>query len=319
MASLYFNASEVELKDRETILDALLRNGHDIPNGCRAGACQSCLMQAVKGQVPAAAQVGLKESQKKRGYFLSCSCVPTESMEISLEDGVVDKVQAVVTEKQWLNQSVVRVGVKADLDYFSGQYVTLWKDQRIPRSYSLASVPGRDLLLQFHIKRYPTGTFSRWAYDEMQVGDTLEVQGPFGDCFYANSDLTQPIFMAAIGTGLAPLYGIVRDALIQGHKGQITMIIGARYSSQFYLVKELIALTDRYNNFSIEFVAMESTNGIFNQGDIYQISKDRVSSLKDHKVFLCGAASFVKKMKKQCFLAGAAMKDIASDSFMPFA
>ena len=318
MASLFYNASEVVLRERETILDALLRNGHDIPNGCRAGACQSCLMQVIKGQVPAAAQVGLKESQKKRGYFLSCSCVPTESLEVSLSDLESEKVAAVVAEKQWLNKSVVRVGVKADLEYFSGQYVTLWKDRQIPRSYSLASVPTEDQLLQFHIKRYPNGSFSRWAYDEMQVGDTLEVQGPFGDCFYVKADASQPIFMAAIGTGLAPLYGIVRDALTQGHKGPITMIIGSRYSSQFYLVKELMALTDRFNNFSIEFIAMESTHGIFNQGDIYQISRDRIPNLKGYKVFLCGAASFVKKMKKQCFMAGAAMTDIASDSFMAF-
>ncbi|MEM9493514.1 MAG: 2Fe-2S iron-sulfur cluster binding domain-containing protein, partial [Myxococcota bacterium] len=72
MAEIQFGATRCTLNSNETVLDALQRNGITIPSSCRAGICQSCLVQARSGEVPAAAQVGLKDTWKSRGYFLAC-------------------------------------------------------------------------------------------------------------------------------------------------------------------------------------------------------------------------------------------------------
>ena len=44
--------------------------------------------------------------------------------------------------------------------------------------------------------------------------------------------------------------------------------------------------------------------------------KTRFRHFKDFGVYLCGHPDLVQKMKKQCFLSGAAMQSIHSDPFV---
>jgi len=52
MSEVLFEAQRYPLAPGESVLDCLLAAGHDLPHSCKAGACQSCLMQA-EGPVPA--------------------------------------------------------------------------------------------------------------------------------------------------------------------------------------------------------------------------------------------------------------------------
>lgn len=81
-----------------TVLDTLLEHGHEIPNNCRAGACQSCLMQVTKGQVPEQAQKGLKDSHKAKGLFLACCCEPEEDINIQIADAEQLRIPATVNQ-----------------------------------------------------------------------------------------------------------------------------------------------------------------------------------------------------------------------------
>lgn len=314
--TLYFDASEIALENGETVLDALLRTGHDVAFGCRAGVCQSCLMIS-DSPVPSAAQQGLSDTQKKLGYFLSCRWSPDSELRVRRSDAAATRVPAKLIEKIIVNGAVAILRFSAEVDYFPGQYATLWKDAKTARSYSIASVPALDNFLEFHIKRIPEGKFSSWAFDDLQVGDALDIQGPMGSCVYSAADLNQPLLLIGLGTGLAPLYGIVRDAIYQGHKGSIRLIVAARLSEQFYLRDDLITLASAVSNFDVCFVAQASNDSDIVESDIYQYMKSEYAQLKGTKVFLCGAESFVRKLKKQCFLQGAAMSDIAADSFLP--
>jgi NAD(P)H-flavin reductase len=138
-----------------------------------------------------------------------------------------------------------------------------------------------------------------------------------GKCIYAaNAD--QPLLLTAIGTGLAPVYGIVRQALISGHQTPIHLLVGARNRAGFYLVEELQALAQQYDNLTVHFICQDAAPDFALQDDIYSYYKQQFADLKNWQVYLCGAESFVKKMRKQSFLAGAAMSDISADSFLAF-
>ena len=71
MAKVTYNGQIVDTDADTSLLEALLAQGCEIPNSCRAGACQSCLMQATKGEIPVQAQAGLKETLKAQGYLLA--------------------------------------------------------------------------------------------------------------------------------------------------------------------------------------------------------------------------------------------------------
>lgn len=319
MAVLYFEGQRLAIDKGESVLDAVLRSDLPMTYGCKAGACQTCLLLVDAGEVPPQSQEGLTDTQKKLGCFLSCRCHPGENAELRVRSArqFLHCVSATLVDKMPFNRHIYRLRFQAPISWFPGQYVTLWRNENLSRSYSIASVPTTEDFLEFHIKRLEDGAFSRWACDELQPGDSLQVQGPMGKCFYA-AQIEQPLLLACMGTGLAPVYGVLRDALHQGHQGPIHLYAGARLAENIYLIDELLHLAEAHPNLSITFIAQSGLRQCVRTGDFYQLLGENFPNLKGFKVYICGAGNFVRKLKKQTFLAGANMQDIAADAFLPF-
>lgn len=326
MSTIYFREADelletVTLGQDETVLDGLLNSGVNVPFGCLTGVCQSCLLKSSDSIIPSESQKGLSESQKQLGYFLSCCCRPSGPMTVSLSN-LFKKEKCHVLEKTVLSSQVVRLRINQVLCYRPGQYLTLWKNDEIARTYSIASHPTQDDFIEFHIRLYEDGVFSQWAFNTLEVGDELEVQGPMGECFYSSRDKNQPLLLAGIGTGLAPLYGILRDALLSGHAGRILLLIGAKTEHGLYYQDELKALQFKYPQLEIRYsIAVSDSEDKATQNhasDIYSSAKELMPDLTGARVYLCGGQDFVRKMRKQSFLLGANMTDISSDTFLCF-
>ena len=325
MTQLYFKnetaeVTELQLLEGETVLNGLLRHGVDVPFGCRTGVCQSCMMVSPDMEVPREAQKGLREVQKKQGYFLSCCCHPDKPMVVSMSC-LYKKEKTEVMEKTRLSSQVVRLRLRKVLSYRPGQYATLWKDKETARTYSFVSHPTSDFM-EFHVRIYPEGVFSQWVADSLKVGDQLEIQGPMGECFYTAETKNQSLFLSGLGTGLGPLFGVVRDALERGHAGRILLLVGARKTEGLYFQRELAILQQQFRNLEVRYSVQEVPEELKTHNgdsmDIYQTARFLVPDFSGHRVFLAGGATFVQKMRKQCFMAGANMGDISADTFISF-
>ncbi|MCP5162079.1 MAG: 2Fe-2S iron-sulfur cluster binding domain-containing protein [Hahellaceae bacterium] len=314
MAKLFYNADQLDSTGDVSVLDTLHSAGFLIPSSCRAGLCHACLLRADEGDIPALAQKGLSETEKRQRLFLGCQCFPVTDMKISTPDAS-RTVQARLLELSMLTQDVMRLRLKADVDWFPGQYTTLWKDASLGRSYSIASHPVRDGFMELHIKRYPDGMLSRWLAEQVHVGHELEISLPRGSCFYTETSSHQPLLLACTGTGLAPLYGVVQDALGQGHQRPIHLFAAAGTPDQLYLVHELRLLEQTYSNFHYYPVCRRNAQPNMQEGDLVELISNRYKDLKGWKVFLCGSPMAVKKLQKKCFLQGASMSDIHADAF----
>lgn len=324
--SIVYQGETLAIEPEESVLGALLRNGHSIRHSCQAGACQSCLMQAhedSRAVLPSASQQPLSPAQRQQGFFLACCAYPESKITASLpDDAVHPTVSGVVTGISPLAADVIQLSVKADLKYEAGQFVNLrvssTSGEEIQRSYSLVTAPtdGADLI--FHIKLLSDGRFSRWLQQEAKVGDGITLAGPHGTCQVSFDDLkNQHTVLAGTGTGLAPLLAI-REALHeQQYAGDIHLIFSNRDLAGFYCIDTLVDLARKQSNLSLHLLTLdESATAPYTQADVYQYVKSLPLEFASTSVFLCGADSFVKKMRKACFLQGVAMKNIKADAFV---
>jgi NAD(P)H-flavin reductase len=168
----------------------------------------------------------LKDSWKARGYFLACSCVPEADLDVSSPDADL-RFAAAIRSVRKLSDDVVEVRLIPDarIDFRAGQYVTVQRGDGLARSYSIASLPEENEL-ELHIRKIPNGAMSGWFHDTARPGDRVTVIGPSGECFYVEGREDQPLLLAGTGTGLAPLYGILRDAIARHHRGPIYIFHG---------------------------------------------------------------------------------------------
>jgi len=280
-------------------------------------------MQAVKGTPPATAQKGLKDTLKAQNYFLACCCHPNEDLEVSLPNQETARIKATVSSIEKLSSDIVGVSLQCEqpLDYKSGQFINLFKEESLARSYSIASVPAQDNHITLHVRKVPDGRMSTWIHHELNSGDSVEISQAVGDCFYTSGKAEQPMLLIGTGSGLAPLYGIARDAITQGHSGPIRLYHGSINVDGLYLHKELQDLSKQHENFSyIPCVSDEPVeeDNIVN-GHVLDVALQDHAKLSGWRVFLCGNPNMVKAAKKKTFLNGAAMKDIYADAFVPVA
>ncbi len=150
----------------------------------------------------------------RRGYFLACVARPEDDLAVNLGGEGLQRSRVAIRSVERLSPTVLRVLLDPEsaFEYRTGQFLTLIRDDGLARSYSLASLPGRDRHLELHVRVVEGGRMSGWLADEVRSRDLATVQGPSGDCFYVPGKATQEIILAATGTGLAPLFGLVQDA-----------------------------------------------------------------------------------------------------------
>lgn len=321
MPAITFDGQLYPLAEGESVLDGLLRNGVKAPHSCKAGSCGSCLMRADSGAVPVRAQAGLKDSWKAQGYFLACVCHPETDLTVATA-GSDAQLGATITALDLLSADVLRVRLHCDapLTFRAGQYVTIIREGGLARSYSIASLPDESDL-ELHVRRITGGRMSGWLHSEARIGERVSVLGPSGECFYVPGKEDQPMLLVGTGTGLAPLYGILRDALRHGHRAPIHLFHGALHRGGLYLVEELRRLTASHAHLAYTPAVLQDDEcpADLAVGPIDQVVLKRFPKLNGWRGYVCGDPALVQSLKKKLFLSGIASRDIFADAFVPAA
>ncbi|PWR18659.1 1,2-phenylacetyl-CoA epoxidase subunit PaaE [Zavarzinia compransoris] len=74
-------------KGAETLLDAALRQGIELPYSCKAGVCSTCRAKLVEGDVDMDVHFGLEDYEIARGYILTCqSYAACEKLVVDFDD-----------------------------------------------------------------------------------------------------------------------------------------------------------------------------------------------------------------------------------------
>lgn len=319
MPTIKFGDGQYQCEPGESVLDCLIRHGVSVNYSCKAGICQSCMMVAVKGEPTPASQLGIRETLRVQDHFLICSCVPEMDMLVAVPNSVGSSFEVTVLSRDKLSADVVRLRLSRpdDYDYRPGQFLNLTNDGGISRSYSLASVPELDDFLELHIRIVPGGQVSGWVAKVLQVGDVVTISQAAGECSYLPGREQQSLLLIGTGTGLAPLVGIARNAVRQGHTGPINLYHGSSTDEGLYLVNELTEM-DKANDVFHYYpcVSRGKVHNNIRAGRAADIALQDFKNLSGWRVFLCGREDMVKTTQKKSFLAGASMQDIFADPFV---
>lgn len=316
MPILKYNGEFFEGSENETILDCLIRNNQKVSHSCRGGICQSCMLQT-NFSVDNVAQKGLSTAKKESGFFLSCQQRLNKDYEISAINSSTNQIEGEIISQQRVTSTVVLVSIKlpTPLHYKAGQFVNIIREDGLCRSYSVASTT--PTILDLHIRKTPAGAMSSWFYDLDLVGKKIKINGPIGEC-YLNTDMfNDNLLLLGVGTGLAPLYGILQDAFSKNFKNPIALYHGGLTHENLYLIEELKSLEEKHENFTYYPATLKGDKKEgFLHGDLIEIIKDSTINIQNTTAIICGDPEMVKRIKQTIFMKGLSSKKILSDSFV---
>ncbi|MCI8210348.1 hypothetical protein AUC61_12440 [Pseudomonas sp. S25] len=291
------------------LLDSLNQAGVSVPYSCRAGSCHACLVRCIDGEPEDALPEALDAGKRQEGWRLACQCRVTQSLTVQAFDPLRDGLPAQVAECAWLSPAVLRLRLEPQrpLRYRAGQHLVLWTESGIARPYSLASVPGEDRFLEFHIDCGRSGAFADIARN-LLVGEGLGLGELRGGALQYDPDWQErPLLLLGAGTGLGPLWGVLREALRQDHQGPIRLIHLARDGGEHYLRTELTELVSNHGSVQVQLVTADELEATL--ADLRMLSRKTMA-------LVCGSPHSVETFAKRLYLAGIPRNQVLADVFV---
>jgi ferredoxin-NADP reductase len=109
------------------------------------------------------------------------------------------------------------------------------------RSYSVASAPGLEGLYELIVERLEDGEVSPFFHDLAEIGDAIEIRGPFGGHFVWDPEDGGPLLLLGGGSGVAPLMSILRHRAAGAGDALAVLLYAVRTWDDVIYREELIA------------------------------------------------------------------------------
>jgi len=310
---------------RGTILDAALAAGVPYPHSCRSGDCGSCKSRLFCGEVTmdGCAPEALTATERADGLILACRARPITDVEVAWLSAAtaergwpLRRVQATVVAKEAVTHDITRLRLSVTgppLAFAAGQFAQLTFRGRPPRPYSMANRPG-EAALEFHIRRVPEGVVSSYVADEVQLGDTLQLQGPYGTACLRDTD-DRPLLLVAGGSGLAPMKSILLAALALPQPRPIALYHGVRDLCDLYEVELLTTLAQAPHVRYTPVLSMLSQATRYRTGFVHEAIAADFTTLEGCAVYLAGPPPMVNAATTVAVGLGAPREAVYADPF----
>jgi propane monooxygenase reductase subunit len=325
---------EIEVAEDQTILRAAAEQGIMLMHGCKEGQCASCKSFILDGddvEHDRYSTFALPDYELEEGYTLLCRAHAYEDLTIELLNYDEEMIRSGLPIQQAVAQVVskdpvthdmrhlvLRLIEPAEVKFFPGQYM----DITIPgtgavRSFSMANTSSREAgLLEFVIKVYPDGQFSHFLDQELNVGDRLDLSGPFG-VFTLREGEADLVFVGG-GAGMAPILALLRSMAERGVQRKATFFYGARGRADLCFESELREIEAKLPGFRYlpalsEPAADDGWDG--ETGLITDVVKRHASDLSSVHAYVCGPPPMVEAALPLLAALGVADKRIYYDKF----
>lgn len=211
--------------------------------------------------------------------------------------------------------------------YQPGQFLTLLltiDGQKIRRSYSMSSSPHVDASLSITVKRLPGGLVSNYLCDRIKEGDVLETLEPMGTFTPPlNASASQLYVLVGAGSGITPLFSMMKSILHAEPKSEIWLIYGSRNQNEIIYKAHLDAIAGVHaDRLTVTHVLSQPEtdwtgfSGRINQSNLLRLLESRKSeSLRQANYYLCGPDGLIDEVRSALNLLAVPTDKIHRESF----
>ncbi len=212
-----------DVADGDTIARAAVRNGLGFPYDCNVGECGNCRFELLEGEVTYLREnpPALNDRDAQRKRYLGCQALPNGdcSIKVSLRDQFKSThlpapVTGTLTQTLDITYDIREFRFKLEQPnrFLPGQYALI----SVPgvngaRAYSMCNVTDDGAEWHFQIRKVPNGAASSGLFERVNMGDTINLDGPYGMA-YLREDAPRDLLLIAGGSGLSPMISIARAA-----------------------------------------------------------------------------------------------------------
>ena len=317
-----------DIAPSQTILEAALIAGVNIPFGCRNGGCGSCKGKVVSGNVFCEdyQQSALTDLEKENGHTLCCQSYVTSDIDLDIKLSKISndlpepKITPVRVESLTrLNHDVMKMLLKLPgnnkLEFIAGQYLEFILSDGSRRAFSIASPPHEDLL-ELHLRLIDGGKFTNFVFQEMQEKSIHRIEAPIGQFFLRESE--KPIIFISGGTGFAPIKSVIEDMIFKGNDRLIYLYQGVRAEKDHYMNEQCSKWSQNYKNISYIPVLSDPDNEDninIRTGFVHQAVLDDFDSLNNFQVYSCGPPILIETAFEKLTEQGLSGDDFFADVF----
>ena len=197
----------------------------------------------------------------------------------------------------------------------AGQCVTLHTEidgKPQCRAYTLSSSP-QDPFWQVTIK--DVGLVSHHLHQTLQLGDEIRVDGPFGDFNLAVLHCERPLLLSA-GSGITPMWAMLRDELAKRPNADIRFIHSARSPEDVIFASDLAALAEAHAGVRHALVLEQAPAAYPWVGRLTPaMLRELVPDLLARHVYLCGPAPYMAAVSSMLAELGLPAEQLHQESF----
>jgi ferredoxin-NADP reductase len=181
------------------------------------------------------------------------------------------------------------------------------------RSYSIASSPCDEGEIELTIDCLADGEVSPYFHDVVEVGDQVQLRGPFASYFVWRGNEPAPVLLVGGGSGIVPLMAMLRHRARTSSACPMRLVYSVRTAADVIYAEELAALGDDV----VITYTREPPAGW--SGHTGRIDAALISAAAQGAMtaYLCGSNGFVEAASGLLLDAGLAPDTIRTERFGP--
>jgi ferredoxin-NADP reductase len=192
----------------------------------------------------------------------------------------------------------------------------------VQRSYSIASAPSLSTAsstVELTVQSVPDGEVSSYLVGVATVGDSFELRGPVGGYFVWDPSSTEPVLLAAGGSGIVPLMAMIRTRGDAGSRVPFRLVYSVRDPDSVIYATELVRRVRDDHGLDVAYVYTRSAPMEYphppGRVDAARLARDGWPAELSPRCYVCGPTAFVETVADLLVNAGHPPERIRTERF----